>query len=152
MECLGGNGYVEADGEGVMARIYREMPLNTHLGRRRQHHGAGPAARAARRRRRRRRSSTSCAARAARTPPSTAAPTRLLAQIDGAHAGSRRRAGWRATWRCCCRPRCCSRQAPPAVFDAFCASRLAGASDVFGLLPARHDLDALIARAMPQEH
>jgi putative acyl-CoA dehydrogenase len=26
MECLGGNGYVE---EGVMARIYREMPLNS---------------------------------------------------------------------------------------------------------------------------
>ena len=29
MECLGGNGYVEEDGEGVMARIYREMPLNS---------------------------------------------------------------------------------------------------------------------------
>jgi putative acyl-CoA dehydrogenase len=46
MECLGGNGYVEEQGEGVMARIYREMPLNSqHLGRRGQHHGAGPAAR-----------------------------------------------------------------------------------------------------------
>ena len=29
MECLGGNGYVEAAGEGVMARIYREMPVNS---------------------------------------------------------------------------------------------------------------------------
>ena len=29
MECLGGNGYVEERGEGVMARIYREMPLNS---------------------------------------------------------------------------------------------------------------------------
>ena len=29
MECLGGNGYVEAGGEGVMARVYREMPLNS---------------------------------------------------------------------------------------------------------------------------
>lgn len=29
MECLGGNGYVEEEGEGVMARIYREMPLNS---------------------------------------------------------------------------------------------------------------------------
>jgi putative acyl-CoA dehydrogenase len=29
MECLGGNGYVEAEGEGDMARIYREMPLNS---------------------------------------------------------------------------------------------------------------------------
>lgn len=29
MECMGGNGYVEAAGEGTMARIYREMPLNS---------------------------------------------------------------------------------------------------------------------------
>ncbi len=29
MECLGGNGYVEEHGEGAMARIYREMPLNS---------------------------------------------------------------------------------------------------------------------------
>ncbi len=29
MECLGGNGYVEAGGQGLMARIYREMPLNS---------------------------------------------------------------------------------------------------------------------------
>jgi putative acyl-CoA dehydrogenase len=47
MECLGGNGYVEEQGEGVMARIYREMPLNSIWEGRGQHHGAGPAARAA---------------------------------------------------------------------------------------------------------
>lgn len=29
MECMGGNGYVEHNGDGVMARIYREMPLNS---------------------------------------------------------------------------------------------------------------------------
>jgi putative acyl-CoA dehydrogenase len=29
MECLGGNGYVEEGGEGTMARVYREMPLNS---------------------------------------------------------------------------------------------------------------------------
>src|SRR6218665_1142775 len=29
MECLGGNGYVEEGGAGTMARIYREMPLNS---------------------------------------------------------------------------------------------------------------------------
>jgi len=29
MECLGGNGYVEEGGEGITARIYREMPLNS---------------------------------------------------------------------------------------------------------------------------
>jgi putative acyl-CoA dehydrogenase len=43
------------------------------------------------------------------------------------------------------------RQAPTAVFDAFCDTRLAQASDVYGLLPARHDLSALINRAMPTE-
>jgi putative acyl-CoA dehydrogenase len=34
-----------------------------------------------------------------------------------------------------------------AVFDAFCASRLADASDVFGALPAGCDLAAIVARA-----
>jgi putative acyl-CoA dehydrogenase len=29
MEVMGGNGYVEEDGEGEQARIYREMPLNS---------------------------------------------------------------------------------------------------------------------------
>jgi putative acyl-CoA dehydrogenase len=29
MECLGGNGYVEEGGAGIMARIYREMPVNS---------------------------------------------------------------------------------------------------------------------------
>lgn len=29
MECLGGNGYVEEGGQGLMARIYREMPVNS---------------------------------------------------------------------------------------------------------------------------
>lgn len=28
LEVVGGNGYIEADGYGVLARIYREMPLN----------------------------------------------------------------------------------------------------------------------------
>src|SRR6201985_181957 len=32
MECLGGNGYVEAGGRGVMARVYREMPLHSIWG------------------------------------------------------------------------------------------------------------------------
>ena len=44
------------------------------------------------------------------------------------------------------------RQSPPAVFAAFCDSRLAEAPDVFGLLGAGHDLDALIQRASPKEH
>jgi putative acyl-CoA dehydrogenase len=43
------------------------------------------------------------------------------------------------------------RQSPDAVFDAFCTSRLAERSDVFGLLPTGLDLDALVARALPLE-
>ena len=41
------------------------------------------------------------------------------------------------------------RQSPTAVFAAFCDTRLAAASDVFGLLGRGHDLDTLIQRAMP---
>ena len=40
----------------------------------------------------------------------------------------------------------------PAVFSAFCASRLDGAADVFGLLPAGTDFDAILRRAMPSLH
>ena len=42
--------------------------------------------------------------------------------------------------------------APAEVFDAFCASRLDGAADVFGLLPATLPLDALLRRAWPALH
>ena len=38
---------------------------------------------------------------------------------------------------------------PPAVFSAFCESRLHDTSDVFGLLGPQADLDALIQRALP---
>ena len=41
------------------------------------------------------------------------------------------------------------RQSPTAVFAAFCDTRLAAGSDVFGLLDPGHDLDTLIQRAMP---
>jgi putative acyl-CoA dehydrogenase len=41
--------------------------------------------------------------------------------------------------------------APPAVFSAFCASRLGGDwGQAFGTLPASTDFDAIIARATPQ--
>jgi putative acyl-CoA dehydrogenase len=39
--------------------------------------------------------------------------------------------------------------APPPVFDAFCIGRIGQASDVFGALPARVAVDAVLARAMP---
>jgi len=43
------------------------------------------------------------------------------------------------------------RLAPLLVFETFCASRLAATPDVFGLLPAGTDLEALVARALPVE-
>jgi putative acyl-CoA dehydrogenase len=43
------------------------------------------------------------------------------------------------------------RTSTPAVFQAFCDSRLAAQSDVFGALDERADLDAIIARSMPIE-
>jgi len=41
------------------------------------------------------------------------------------------------------------KHAPPAAVDAFCASRLAGDSAAFGLLPRGLDLRAIAERALP---
>jgi putative acyl-CoA dehydrogenase len=42
------------------------------------------------------------------------------------------------------------RQAPHAVADAFCATRLAGEGGVtFGTLPARSDMQSILDRAWP---
>ncbi len=42
------------------------------------------------------------------------------------------------------------RDAPPAVADAYCATRLgAQTGRTFGELPAGLDLDAILARALP---
>ena len=41
------------------------------------------------------------------------------------------------------------KHAPPAVSDAFCASRLGGDSAAFGLLPRGTDLRAIVERAGP---
>jgi len=41
------------------------------------------------------------------------------------------------------------RHSSDAVFAAFCAARLAAPSDVFGVLPAGLDVDAIIRRALP---
>jgi putative acyl-CoA dehydrogenase len=42
-----------------------------------------------------------------------------------------------------------ARHATPAVFDAFCASRLAAQADTFGLLPPSTPFDAILDRALP---
>ena len=153
MECLGGNGYVEAAGEGVMARIYREMPLNSIW------EGAGnimaldllrafrgkdggvdvaPAL-----------EHEFAPARGGHAAFDRAAAS-VLQQIDGVTAEAQGRNLARNV-ALLLQASLLHRQAPTAVFDAFCDTRLAQASDVYGLLPARHDLMALINRAMPAE-
>jgi putative acyl-CoA dehydrogenase len=150
MECLGGNGYVEAAGEGVMARIYREMPLNSIW------EGAGNimaldllrALRGAR-------VAEALAHELAPVRGADAALDRAVARVLDAIDGRVDEAQARGLARelaLVLQAALLRRHAPDAVFTAFCRSRFDAAADVFGLLPASCDLDALITRAMPQEH
>ncbi|TFZ04912.1 isovaleryl-CoA dehydrogenase [Ramlibacter rhizophilus] len=149
MECLGGNGYVEEGGEGVMARIYREMPVNSIW------EGAGnimalDLLRALRK-------ADAAAALAAELAPARGADPDLDRAMDRlalrvehlADEDQARRLAqdialvlqaallWQAS--------------PPEVASAFCASRIAGeGGQTFGSLPADLPLDILIARAMPR--
>ena len=149
MECLGGNGYVEAAGEGVMARIYREMPLNSIW------EGAGnimalDLLRALR------------GARVAQALEHELAPVRgadsaldrAVARVLDAVDGTVHEAQARSLTRelaLVLQAAMLRRHAPDSVFTAFCRSRFDASADVFGLLPAGCDLDALIERAMPWE-
>ncbi|KFB75466.1 isovaleryl-CoA dehydrogenase [Candidatus Accumulibacter cognatus] len=147
MESLGGNGYVEEQGEGVMARIYREMPLNSIW------EGAGNIM-------------VLDLLRALRAPGMASALEYEISPVRRAHPALERTFattlqaidGLReeAQARCLARDLALLLQAAllrqhacDAVFDAFCASRFEAAADVFGLLPAGVDLDAIITRAMP---
>lgn len=149
MECLGGNGYVEEGGEGIMARIYREMPLNSIW------EGAGNIM-------------ALDLLRALRKGDAAAALAHELAPAKGSHPALNRLAAAlpsrveematemearrlaqdvalavQAALLC--------QTAPPAVFGAFCDSRLAGNwGQTFGTLGTGLDVDALIQRAMPQ--
>jgi putative acyl-CoA dehydrogenase len=149
MECLGGNGYVEAAGEGVMARIYREMPLNSIW------EGAGNIM-------------ALDLLRALRKGDAAAALARELSAAKGAHPALDRLAAALPTRveematemeaRRLAQDVALAAQAallyqssPPAVFAAFCDSRLAGNwGHAFGTLAAGTDFDAIIARAMPR--
>jgi putative acyl-CoA dehydrogenase len=149
MECLGGNGYVEEQGEGVMARIYREMPLNSIW------EGAGNIM-------------ALDLLRVLRGRDVAAALQQEIAPARGAHpaldrAAERALSGIamladEAQARRLARDIALLLQAAllqrgsPAVFSAFCATRLDGAADVFGLLPAGSDVDAILRRAMPLFH
>ncbi|MEO7151479.1 MAG: isovaleryl-CoA dehydrogenase [Burkholderiaceae bacterium] len=154
MECLGGNGYVEAQGEGTMARIYREMPLNSIW------EGAGnimalDLLRALRKRDGREADVVQALADELATTRG-ASPLldrhveALLPRLDDPladEAGARRVAQNIAL---AVQASLLRRHAIDAVFDAFCRSRLAGAGpQVFGTLPSGLDLDAIVTRAMP---
>ena len=149
MECLGGNGYVEEQGEGVMARIYREMPLNSIW------EGAGNIM-------------ALDLLRALRTGPVADALAHEVASAKGAHPaldralarvlggldGGTGEPADEAQARRLARDTALVLQAAllrqhstDAVFAAFCAGRLDEPSDVFGSLPAGLDLPAIVARA-----
>jgi putative acyl-CoA dehydrogenase len=149
MECLGGNGYVEAGGEGVMARIYREMPLNSiwegagnimALDLLRALRGADVAAAIDR---------EAAAARGAH-PAFDRHLAQVLHHIDAHTAEPQARVLARDV-ALLLQATLLHAQAPAASFAAFCDSRLAERADVFGTLRAGHDLDALIERALPLE-
>lgn len=145
MECLGGNGYVEEHGEGVMARIYREMPLNSIW------EGAGnimaldllralrsgPVADALVHETR--------AAKGAH-PMLDRAMQRLLARVENGvdEIDARRFARDLALVT---QGALLAQTAPAPVFAAFCESRLDGAPDAFGQLGAATDFDAILRRA-----
>ncbi len=153
MECLGGNGYVEEAGEGVMARIYREMPLNSIW------EGAGNIMALDLLRALRGGSSKGGSvadALAAELAPARGAnaafdrfaaalPARIEAMADEIEARRLAQDVALAVQASLLR-----RHAPDFVFEAFCASRLGGDwGQAFGTLPAATAFDAIVARAMP---
>ena len=149
MECLGGNGYVEEGGEGVMARIYREMPVNSIW------EGAGNIM-------------ALDLLRALRKPDAVAALVAELAAAKGAHPALDRMAAnlpvkvealysevearrLAQDVALTVQAALLYQTAPAAVADAFCESRLAGNwGQTFGTLPASIDFDAIINRALPR--
>ncbi|HPH14189.1 MAG TPA: isovaleryl-CoA dehydrogenase [Burkholderiaceae bacterium] len=149
MECLGGNGYVEEGGEGIMARIYREMPLNSIW------EGAGNIM-------------AIDLLRALRKSDAAAHLSQELAPAAGAHPAldrlakslpvrveemaseleARRLAQDVAL---AVQAALLYQTAPGAVFSAFCESRLGGNwGYAFGTLGGGADFDAIIQRALPQ--
>ncbi|MER8006874.1 DNA alkylation response protein [Streptomyces sp. NPDC094149] len=145
LECLGGNGYVEESG---MPRHYREAPLLSIW------EGSGNV-------------NALDVLRALRREPGTAqalfdelalargADARLDAAVvrlegllaTGSEAGARRLVESMAL---ALQASLLVRHAPPAVADAFCATRLGGDwGHAFGTLPDGADLDAILERSLP---
>jgi len=152
MECLGGNGYVEAGGEGVMARIYREMPLNSIW------EGAGnimalDLLRAFRQ-------ADAVASLLHELAPAQGAhpaldrlTTALPARIEGldglANPSEARRLAQDVALAVQGALLC--QTAPTEISDAFCESRIAGHwGHTFGTLGADTHFESIMARAMPR--
>ena len=149
LECLGGNGYVEEGGEGVMARIYREMPLNSIW------EGAGNIM-------------ALDLLRALRKADAAAALAHELAPAKGLHpaldhlaASLPTRVELMATEiearrlaqdvALAVQAALLAQTAPGAVFAAFCGSRLGGHwGHSFGSLSAGTDFQGIISRAQPR--
>jgi putative acyl-CoA dehydrogenase len=148
MECLGGNGYVEEGGEGIMARIYREMPLNSIW------EGAGnimaiDLLRALRK-------ADAASALATELAPAKGAhraldhlAATLPARIDDATEIEARRLAQDVALAV--QASLLYQTAPEAVFSAFCQSRLGGDwGQSFGALGVQTDFASIIQRAMPR--
>ncbi|MGJ7524177.1 isovaleryl-CoA dehydrogenase [Variovorax sp. GB1P17] len=149
MECLGGNGYVEEGGEGIMARIYREMPLNSIW------EGAGNIM-------------ALDLLRGLRKGDAVAGLAKELAPARGQHAALDRLADalparieamasevearrLAQDVALAVQAALLVQTAPAAVFTAFCDSRLGGDwGQTFGTLGAGTDFDSILQRAQPR--
>jgi putative acyl-CoA dehydrogenase len=148
MECLGGNGYVEEGGEGIMARIYREMPLNSIW------EGAGNIMAIDLLRALRKADVVSALAR--ELAPSKGAhraldqlAATLPSRIDDATEVEARRLAQDVALAV--QASLLYQTAPEPVFTAFCQSRLGGDwGQAFGTLGAQTDFEAIIQRALPR--
>jgi putative acyl-CoA dehydrogenase len=148
MEVLGGNGYVE---ESVMPRLYREMPVNSIW------EGSGNVMCLDVLRALQRSPDTADAVRAELTPArgADARLNRYLARLDALlsarpdESQARRLAEMLVL---AVQGALLLRFAPPAVADAFSASRLeSDRGNAFGTLPRGLDLAAIIERAAPEQ-
>jgi len=134
LECLGGNGYVE---ESIVPRIYREAPLNSIW------EGSGNVI------------CLDVLRAIARSPQSLEA---FFAEVEEAAGDEPRLAKPEESaarrlvesLALALQASLLLRHAPPAIADAFCATRLAGDHGyAFGSLPAAADVDSILSRAWP---
>jgi putative acyl-CoA dehydrogenase len=148
MECLGGNGYVE---EAILARLYREAPVNAIW------EGSGNVICLDVLRAMVREPEALPAlldeirlARGADARLDAAVGRRETELADPAQAETRARV-LVARLAVALQASLLLRVAPAALADAFCASRLADSGQLFGTLPAGVDFDAILERCLESD-